>query len=69
MSEQNIDTTTGRNVEGWFALYHPTQNYWLGDADGTICYKDEYFAKMAKTILWQMRCEAFLRTVGKWEDK
>ena len=45
----------GHSIIGWHALWHIEENYWLGTDAGVNCYKDHELARMALTIVTEMR--------------
>jgi hypothetical protein len=49
---KNITDQVGRNQVGWDALQHK-DGWWVGDANGVICYTDPMLARAALTIAWQ----------------
>lgn len=46
------DTEIGFNKAGWYCLRHK-DGWYVGHAEGILCYKDHGFARVALTILWQ----------------
>lgn len=52
-SEQpDLSKLVDYNHEGWYALQHIKEGWWVGTEKGVLCYQEYDIARYANTVMW-----------------